>query len=242
MPVPIDVELVAKDACNATARGDLVIVIDLVRATTCIITAIANGARSITPVCTLKQAKYLRSEHPAYVLAGERNGVKPSGFDLDNSPLTLTRENVDGKNLIMSTTNGTNALVQSEGADWIIVGAFVNASATAKASLEIACKNKIGVSFVLAGQKNRFALEDFICAGGIITRFPEDAVELSDKALSAMLAFEGAEHDLPASIRRSGHAQELIKIGLGRDIEFACQIDLYRIVPFYRNGVITALK
>jgi 2-phosphosulfolactate phosphatase len=238
MPVPVDVEFVAKDAKNASNRGDLVIVVDLVRATTCIITALANGAKSIIPVCSLKEAKQQRKMHPDYVLAGERNGVKPAGFDLDNSPLTLTRENVAGKHLIMSTTNGTNALVQSKTAKCVLAGAFVNASAAAKVSLEIACKQKIGISFVLAGQKNRFALEDFICAGGIIKRFPAGTVELSDKALSALLAYEGAKYDLQANILRSTHAQTLIKIGLGRDIEFACQTDLYGIVPFYKNGEI----
>ncbi len=237
MVVPVDVELVAQNADRASKRGDLVIVIDVVRATTSIITALSNGAKSVIPVQTVKEAMQLHRKHPDYLLAGEREGVKPKGFDLDNSPLSLTKENVEGKNLIMSTTNGTKALVQSKGSKWVLVGAFVNADAVAEKSNEIASKNNVGISFVLAGQKNYFALEDFICAGGIIGRLPKGAVEFSDKALGALLAYNSAKDNLKENIRKSKHAQELLKIGFEKDIEFACQIDLYSIVPCYKNGI-----
>lgn len=237
MVVPVDVELVAQNADKASKRGDLVIVIDVVRATTSIITALSNGAKSVIPVQTVKEAMQLRRKHPDYLLAGEREGVKPKGFDLDNSPLSLTKENVEGKSLIMSTTNGTKALVRSKGSRWVLVGAFVNADAVARKSNEIASKNNVGISFVLAGQENHFALEDFICAGGIIDRLPKGAVEFSDKTLGALLAYNSAKHNLQENIRKSKHAQELLKIGFGKDIEFACQIDLYSIVPCYKNGV-----
>jgi 2-phosphosulfolactate phosphatase len=240
MTIPVEVELVAQDANRASRRGDIIVVIDVVRATTSIITALSNGAKSVTPVQTLKEAKQLRKEHSNYLLAGERNGVKPKGFDLDNSPLTLTKERVAGKNVIMSTTNGTKALVQSEGSKWILVGAFLNADAIGKKSMQIATKNDVGISFVLAGEKIHFALEDFICAGGIIETLPKNAVSLSDKAIGALLAFEGAKQNLQENIRKSKHAQELMKIGFSKDIEFACQLNLYDSVPFYQNGRISS--
>jgi 2-phosphosulfolactate phosphatase len=236
MVVPIDIELVALDASKASKRGDLIIVIDVLRATTSIIASLANGAKSVTSVETLKEVLQLHKKHPDYVLVGERGGFKPEGFDFGNSPVSLTRENIEGKNLIMSTTNGTKALVRSERSKWIAVGAFLNAEAVAKKSVEIAGKNEVGISFVLSGEKNHFALEDFICAGAITERFPKDAVELSDKTLGALLAFNGAKRDLLENIRRSKHAQALLKIGFRKDIEFACQLDLYNIVPFYQNG------
>jgi phosphosulfolactate phosphohydrolase-like enzyme len=117
------------------------------------------------------------------------------------------------------------------------VGAFVNAGAVAKKSLEIASKNSVGISFVLAGQENHFVLEDFICAGGIIDRLPKRAIEFSDKAIGALLAYDGAKRSLQENIRKTKHAQELLKIGFGKDIEFACQIDIYSIVPCYKIGV-----
>jgi len=238
MVVPIDVELVAQDARKASKKGDLIIVVDAVRATTSIITSLANGAKSVTPVQSLKEALQLHKEYPDYVLAGERNGVKPEGFDLDNSPLSLAKEIVKGKNLIMSTTNGTKALVQSKGSKWVTLGAFLNADAVAKKSVEIASDSKVGISFVLAGEEDHFALEDFICAGAIIERLPKNAVQLSDKALGALLAFKGAKQNLQENICKSKHAQDLIKIGFSKDIEFACQLNLYNVVPFYKNGVI----
>ena len=162
MVVPVDVELVAQNANRTSKRGDLVIVIDAVRATTSIITALSNGAKCVIPVQTVKEAMQLHRKRPDYLLAGEREGVKPKGFDLDNSPLSLTKDKVEGKNLILSTTNGTKALVRSKASKWVLVGAFVNADAVAKKSIEIASKNNVGISFVLAGQNNHFALEDFI--------------------------------------------------------------------------------
>lgn len=238
MVVSVDVELVARDANKASKRGDVIVVIDAVRATTSIITALANGAKSVTPVETVKEAKRLRRENPDFILAGERNGVKPRGFDADNSPLSLTRNVVGGRSLIMTTTNGTKALVQSKASKWVFVGAFVNADAVAQKSVVFASKNDAGVSFVLAGDKSHFALEDFLCAGAVIDKLPKDAVALSDKALGAMLAFKGAEENLQENISGSKHAQELLKIGFGKDIAFACQISLYNTVPFYQNGII----
>ncbi len=238
MIVPIDIELVAKNANRVTKRGDVIITIDVVRATTSIIASLANGAKTVIPVQTLKEAKKIRKENPNYLLAGERKGIKPEGFDLDNSPMSLSKENVENKNLIMTTTNGTRALVQSKGSKWVFVGAFVNATAVAQKSIGIASEHEVGISFVLAGQENHFALEDFICAGGIIKTLAENTVEFSDKALGALLAFKGAKNNLHENICKSKHAQELMKIGFAKDIEFACQLDLYNIVPFYQNGVI----
>jgi len=241
MAVLVDVELVAQDASKASKRGDLIIVIDAVRATTSIIASFANGAKSVTPVQSLKEAFQLHRKHPDYILVGERSGIKPEGFDLDNSPLSLVKEAVEGKNLIMTTTNGTRALVESKKSKWVIVGAFLNAGAVAKKSLEIASDNEVGISLVLAGEEDQFALEDFLCAGAIIARLQENAVQLSDKALGALLAFNGAKRNLQENIRRSKHAQDLIKIGFSKDIEFACQLDLHGIVPFYQNGVVQIL-
>jgi 2-phosphosulfolactate phosphatase len=238
MVVPVDVELVAQDASKASKRGDLIIVVDAVRATTSIITSLANGAKSVTPVQSLKEAFQLHKEYSDYILAGERNGIKPEGFDLDNSPLSLTKEIVKGKNLIMATTNGTKALVQSKGSKWVMLGAFLNADAVAKRSVEIAGENEVGISFVLAGEEGHFALEDFICAGAMIERLSKNAVQLSDKALGALLTFNGAKQNLQENICKSKHAQDLLKLGFSKDIEFACQLNIYNIVPFYQNGVI----
>jgi 2-phosphosulfolactate phosphatase len=238
MAVLIDVEFVPQDSRKASERGDLIIVIDVLRASTSIITSLANNAKSVTPVQTLQEALQLKKEHSNYVLVGERNGVKIQGFNLGNSPISLTVENVQNKNLIMKTTNGTKTLIKLQGSKWVVIGAFLNASAVAKKSAEIASKNGVGISVVLAGEENHFALEDFICAGAIVERLSNSITELSDKALGALLAFNGAKQNLQKNISKSKHAQDLLKIGFSEDIEFACKIDLYNLVPFYKNGII----
>jgi 2-phosphosulfolactate phosphatase len=241
MVVRVDIELAAKDAYKATGRGDVIIVIDVLRAATSIITSLANGAKSITPVATIKEATRLHKEHPDYVLVGERENHKPKEFDLGNSPATLTRELLQERNIILTTTNGTKALIKSKESRWVAVGAFLNAQAVARKTMEISSRNGIGMSFVLAGEKNRFSLEDFLCAGAITERFQKNAVELSDKTMTALLAFKGAKHNLLESVQNSEHGQDLKKIGFSEDIEFSCQLDICRIVPFYRNGKVEAV-
>jgi 2-phosphosulfolactate phosphatase len=109
MATRVDVELWARDAGKAVGRGDLIVVIDALRSGTSILTALTNGARTVIPTVSLKEAYRFRSQHPEYLLAGERGGHKPRGFDLGNSPLEFTREKVAGKSLVMTTTSGTAA-------------------------------------------------------------------------------------------------------------------------------------
>jgi 2-phosphosulfolactate phosphatase len=242
MVVRVNIELVAQDASKAVKRGDLIIVVDVLRTSTSIIVSLANGAKSVTPTTTVNEADRLRKKHPSYVLVGEREGYMPKRFDLGNSPASLTRERLQRKNVIMTTTNGTRALIKSKESRWVIVGAFLNAKAVAEKTVEIASKNGKNISFVLAGEKNHFSLEDFLCAGAITDRFPKNAVELSDKTVAAFLAFNSAKNNLLESTQKSKHAQVLTKIGLSKDIEFSCQLDIYNIVPIYRNGKIRILS
>jgi 2-phosphosulfolactate phosphatase len=238
MVVHVNIELVAQDASKAAKRGDLIIVIDVLRASTSIITSLANGAKSVIPTTTLKEANQLHKEHPDYLLVGEREDCMPREFDLVNSPVSLTRERLQGKNIIITTTNGTKALIRSRGSRWITVGAFLNAQAVAENTVKISSKNGTDISLVLAGEKNHFSLEDFVCAGAITERFPKNTVELSDKTMAALLAFKGARHNLLGSIQKSKHAQTLTNIGFAKDVESSCQLDIYNIVPFYQDGKI----
>lgn len=242
MVVNVDLEFVAGDASKAVKRRDLIIVIDVLRTSTSIIVALAKGAKSVIPTKTLREAYQLHQEHPDYILVGERGGYKPRGFDIENSPVALAIERVQGKNLIITTTNGTRALAESEGSRWVLIGAFLNAEAIAMEAAEISSQNGKGISFVLAGEKNHFSLEDFICAGAIAERFPKNVIELSDKTMAALLAFHEAKNNLFESIKKSEHAKNLIRLGLGEDIEFSCQRSIYREIPFVRDGKIRILS
>jgi len=238
MVVRVEIELVAQDTGKAVHRGDLIVVIDVLRASTSIVTSLANGAKYVIPTITLKEAIQLHKKHPRYVLVGEREGYMPKGFDLGNSPVSLSTESLQGKNILIASTNGTKALVKSRESRWVTVGAFLNARAVAEKTLEISSKNGIDISLVLAGEKNHFSLEDFVCAGAITERFPKNTVELSDKTMAALLAFKEAKYNLLESVQKSKHAQALTNIGFTKDVEFSCQLDIYNIVPFYQDGKI----
>jgi 2-phosphosulfolactate phosphatase len=240
--VDVSLEFIASDAGKAVTRGDLVIVIDVLRTTTSIITAISSGASSVIPTETLKEAYQLRKRHPDYLLVGERNGLKPRGFDFGNSPQELASKEICGKNLIITTTNGTKALIGSKRAKWVLSGGFLNAGAVAKKAIEISDEEQMGVSFVLAGEEDRFSLEDFLCSGAIVERFPRSHAHLSDETLAAMAAFRQIRSNLCESIAEGKHAKHLIELGLRRDIEFSCKIDVFTVIPLYANGRIRMLK
>jgi 2-phosphosulfolactate phosphatase len=240
--IRVDLELWARDAGKAVGRGDLIIVIDALRSGTSIVNALTNGVEAVIPVVSLKEAYRLRSQHPEYLLAGERGGYRPEGFDLGNSPLEFTREKVAGKSLVMTTTSGTAALAGSQRAEWVLVGTFLNAGAVAEKAEEITVKEGVGVSFVLAGEKGGFSLEDFLCAGAIAEGFTAGSAGFSDKVQAALLAFRQAVSDLAGSVMGAEHAKHLVSLGFKGDVDFACQLNVLRAVPIYSLGRITLQK
>lgn len=238
MTVRIDLELWARDAWKAVGRRDLIIVIDVLRSGTSILNALTNGAEAVIPTRSLKEAYELRDEHPEYLFAGERRGQMPKGFDLGNSPLEFTRERISGKRLLMTTTSGTAALLKSRRARWVFVGVFLNARAVARKAGEIAAKEGIGISLILAGEKGGFSLEDFLCAGAIAEELTAKNVGLSDKVQAALLSFKQTKSDLTESVMEAEHARHLVRLGFKRDVDFSCHLNLLRAVPIYSHGMI----
>ena len=234
-----DLEFSAKDAGKAVARTDLIVVIDALRSGTSMLNALANGAKAFVPVESLREAYRIHHQHPDWLLAGERGGKKPRGFDFGNSPLEYTREKVEGKTFVLTTTSGTVALSRSRKARWALVGAFLNAQAVAEKAEEIATREEVNVSFVLAGEKGRFSLEDFLCSGAISDGFNQESVEFSDKVQAALLSFRQARNDLNNNIMQAEHAKHLVKLGFKDDVDFSSQLNVSRAVPFYRAGRIT---
>lgn len=238
MVVRVDLELWARDAGKAVGRGDLIVVIDVLRSGTSILNALINGAEAVIPAWSLKEAYELRNQHPEYLLVGERGGHMPKGFDLGNSSLEFTRERINGKRLVMTTTSGTAALVRSRLARWVLVGVLLNAKAVARKAEEIVAKEGAGISLVLAGEKGGFSLEDFLCAGAIAEEFSAGSVGLSDKVQAALLTFRQAKNNLTGSVMEAEHAKHLIRLGFKRDVDFSCHLNLLRAVPTYSRGTI----
>lgn len=205
--------------------------------------ALTNGAKSMIPIETVEGARGYRRDHPEFILAGERKGLKPEGFDLGNSPLEFSSEKVDGKHIVLTTTSGTRAVSKARKAKWVLIGAFLNAEAVADAALKLAEKEHTGISFVLAGgKKGRFSLEDFLCAGAIANSFPVDGVGFSDGASAAVLAFKQARNSLEEAVQRGGHAQYLKKLGLREDVKFCSQMNTFTVVPVLKGGKIVPLE
>lgn len=235
----VDVEFAARNAPKAVKRGDLIIAIDVLRSSSSIVNALANGVRAVIPIETLKEAYKLHENYPEYLLAGERKGRKPERFHLGNSPLEFARDVVGGKTVILTTTSGTAALVRCRRAEHVLVAAFLNATAVANRAMEIAQKKRVNVTFVLAGEKGLFSLEDFLCAGAVASKFPSRGLELSDETLAARYAFERAKDTLSDYVIRSKHARHLVELGFERDVIYSCKLDHFGMVPVYRSGKIT---
>ncbi len=207
-----------------------------------IVTALANGATSIIPVKTIPEARRLKKKYPEFIIAGERKGLKPKDFTLGNSPLEFSPRKVGGREIILTTTSGTKAISLSRKGKWVLIGAFLNAKAVAKTSLEIAEKEKTGISLVLAGKEEHFSLEDFLCAGAIAESFPTERVELSDAVIAALLSFKEALDSLKKAIQQGSHAQYLEKKGFENDVEFCSKMNIFNIVPFLKEGRIVPLE
>lgn len=239
-----DVSLTAS-AVPANLRDTVVIVIDVLRATTTIAYALEHGARSIIPCEQPEEALAVRDRLGAdhVVLGGERDSVRIPGFDLDNSPMSYTSESVQDKMVAFTTTNGTRALRRAMQAfpRAVVCGAFANLSAVVQRLLLMSPPN---VLLACAGSEGSIALEDLLLAGAIADRLTAAVagVELSDGCKAAAFAYGTAEKDLTASIGAGEHAKTLVRAGFAGDIALAAHVDTVTVVPIVEEGAIVAAR
>lgn len=232
----------SNDIVKAVKRGDVIVVIDVLRCSSSIITILAAGAAEVIPVRMVRDAVEISRTHPGFVLAGEREGVPPPGFRYGNSPSVFSNANLDGTHLILTTTNGTAAISKVRGAKHVLIGAFLNARVVAESAYSLALKEGHGVTLALSGTRGGFSLEDFLGAGAIAVYFPENGA-LSDAAQAATLAFREAKLKLLDVVKQGSHAKYLISIGLEEDVNLCCQLNSYLIVPYLKKDrIITNLK
>lgn len=230
----IDIVTTGKNVTSDIVKDKIVIVIDILRATSVIITAISNGAKSVIPVTSVEEALKIKNRMENIILGGERKAKKIDGFDLSNSPLEYTKENIEDKNVILTTTNGTKAITKSQSADRVFIGSLLNAKAVAKKVFE---ENK-HIVIVLAGTNDKFSIDDFIAAGAIINDILEmGEYVLTDISKTALLLFN-TNTDLENLISNAYHYNLLLNLGLEKDIKYCLSKDILDIVPEYENGVI----
>ncbi|ADD03016.1 2-phosphosulfolactate phosphatase [Thermoanaerobacter italicus Ab9] len=214
-----------------------VVVIDTLRATSVITTALYNGAKEIIPVSEVEEAMELvkNLDKTAYLLGGERNSMKIEGFDLSNSPLEYTREKVENKTIIFTTTNGTKALKKVSLADNVILGCLLNASAIAK---YIHNNNKDTI-IVCSGTEGKFSFDDIITAGVIYKKL-QDLMDFKSDDLSkaSYFLYKPYEDNLYEIMKHGYHLKRLEELGYKEDIEFCLTVDKFDIVPKLKDGVI----
>ena len=242
MTVEVHVELRAIDTINAVRRGDIIAIVDVLRCSSTIITALANGASEIIPVSTVRKARQIKQEHPNYLLAGERKGFKLKGFDLGNSPREFNCERVCGRGIVLTTSDGTKAFEIARNSKHVLVGGFLNAEALGKKMQKIAFKHECGVSLIACGKRGILSLEDFICAGKILDMMPANEFAFSDSACAALTAFKGADDKISELIHSGEHGKYLKKIGLIEDIRFCLRTNLFSEVPVLLGRKITCAE
>jgi 2-phosphosulfolactate phosphatase len=219
-----------------------IFVIDILRATTTMCAAMHHGARAIIPVSSTEEALRLAQTIGSndVLLAGERNCVRIPGFHLGNSPLEMKEERVRGKTLILTTSNGTNALLACQGAATVFPTAAANLSLAAERGREVLDGDR-PVLIVCAGRSGAFALDDAYCAGRLAAAILDGTRPrrgLNDAAIASLSLVRryGPDWDRPLRISRSG--RELLKLGFEDDVRDAARVDAYPVqVQFHERRV-----
>lgn len=233
--------MISKDHINKEKlKGKTVVVIDMLRATSVIVTALNNGCSRVIPVVSIENAfdivnKKGDNYRKEFILGGERKALKIDGFDFTNSPLEYTREAIAEKTLVITTSNGTWAIKNSEAASHILIGAMINAKAVARKCCEIGQD----VIIVNAGTNGEFSMDDFICGGYIIENIKQlhMDVQLSDLSGTANIIYNEHE-DIESFICNATHYNRMKELNLDDDLAYCMQKDIIDYVPTYYDGVI----
>lgn len=205
--------------------GRAVLVIDTLRATTTMATILHNGADAVFPCGDLAEAYALKEGDPSLILGGERDNRPPPGFDGGNSPFDYPPDRVAGRRVVLTTTNGTQAVERVRTAPWVGCAALVNAEAAAARQRQT---DRSGL-VVCAGTQGHLSLEDVLAAGAIVAEWPQAA--WTDSARMAFWVYDRFRHNLYAGLTQADHAHALMEGGYVRDLEYAAQLNALAVVP-----------
>lgn len=217
-----------------THTGTIVVIIDILRASSAICTAFSNGASRIIPVSTVNEALWYKEQ--GFLVAAERDGYVLDFADFGNSPFNFTAEKVSGKTIVYSTTNGTGIINMASAAGKIVIGSFINMSSLVE---WIASRNRNVVLFC-AGWKNRFNLEDSVCAGAIAERLMATSLytTICDSTLAAIDLWQLAKNDLPGYIEKAAQRSRLRDKQLDDCLNYCLTTDVTDVVPGVIEGIL----
>lgn len=223
-------------------RGKTVVMLDVLRASSTMITALQNGARGVIAVENMDDASKISHNLDAksFLLSGEKDGITIQGYDLGNSPLEHTEETVRGKTIILNTTNGTKAIRRCHLADQIVVGSFLNLETIVDYLRQL----NEDVVLVCAGWRGRLSLEDLLCAGNIIYELCSGQLPANarDGAKVALGLYEKFGDDIENNIKSSNYAVRLKDIVGEDDLTYCCQRSITQVLPALNEGIITDLN
>lgn len=219
-------------------EGNLVVVTDVFRATSAIVTALHHGAKSIVPVSTITAARNLKKE--GMLAGGERGGSIVRGFEFGNSPFSYMNDDFKGRDIALTTTNGTKAInIAAKKADQVVIGAFLNLQAIADHII----KQNNDVVILCAGWRGRVNMEDSLFGGALTDlllrsgKFESDC----DSANAAKLIYRTARRDLLRFLSDCSHRKRLSHLNLEKDVEYCLQIDTCPIVPVLKGDRVVAI-
>lgn len=215
----------------------VVVAIDVLRATTAICTAFEHGAEKIIPVSSVEEA--LEYKRMGFMAGAERGGKIVDGFDFGNSPFSFMGNAVQGKTLVLTTTNGTRAINLAAKSHKVIVGALVNLDAV----IEYLIEQPDDVLLLASGWQGKFNLEDSICAGAITEALLASGKYLSDEdsTIAAMFLFQKARDNYFGFLKASSHRRRLRNLNLNEDIKYCLTPNQTRVIPVYVDGALVKM-
>lgn len=216
------------------SKDTIVVIVDILRATSAICTAFEYGVKSIIPVATIAEAKKFKQQ--GYLVGAERDGSPVEGFDFGNSPYNYMTDKIKGQHIVLTTTNGTQAIEVSKDAYRVVIGSFLNIHALCK---WLTGQNK-NVLLLCSGWKNRFNLEDGVFAGAIAEELSKDPAfhSLGDSALAAKYLYQSAKEDIHKFLRNSSHKERLARLNLKEDIKYCFKIGNSAIIPVLEGNAL----
>lgn len=218
--------------------GTTAVVIDAVRASSTIIQALASGALSVRPVATVEEALAAGRAEPGTLICGERRGLAPPGFDLGNSPREYTPERVKGRRIVLTTTNGAQAILGASQAQEVLIAAFLNLPAVVDA-IRLQPRD---VVIIAAGVGGKPTLDDNVCAGMLVEQLMRVVaqVTLSKSALASRRLYERHADNLLGMLYQSESGKALLPAGLEPDLPYVARVGAHEAVPRLRGEVLVA--
>jgi 2-phosphosulfolactate phosphatase len=243
--VKLDVFMSPTEMVAADTQNRVVAIIDVLRASTSIAVALDNGAKSVIPADSADEVitRSKQFERTQVRLAGERRMLAIPGFDMGNSPLEFTADAVSGCTVLISTTNGTRALLGVQGARDIVIASYVNLSAVS-AMLRTAARSDLDISIVCAGTEGHFSLEDAACAGRYVhalTSGSSSPLVQNDAAQACALIDRKYGDNITKIFQDSSHGKALEEAGFGDDLVACAALDSHPVVAIYQERQITRL-